>query len=100
QVAHGTQQSCIYLGLRERPRKRFEERSPEVEEVPRPLEVEECRLPLLVLRRRRKDVVCELSRLRVGDVDDDGEIERANRGLEAARIRGRVRRVGGFDPER
>ena len=100
QVAHGAQQARVDLGLRQRPRKRLEERRAEVEEVPRPLEVEERRLPLLVLRRGRQHVVRELGRLRVGDVDDDREVERANRRLEPDGIGRRVRRVGRLDPER
>ena len=75
--AEGAAQAGVDLVLRQRAGHRLEDRAPEVEDVPRELEVEERALPLLELRRRRQHVVGLARRLGEGDVDDDDEVERA-----------------------
>ena len=75
-------------------------RAAEVEVVVRELEVEERRLRLLELRRRRQHVVGELRGLGHGDVDDDDELERVERLAHARPVGERVGRVGRLDEHR
>ena len=90
----------VDLGLGQRPRQRLEQRPAQMEGVARELEVEEGRLPFLVLAGGRQHVVGVPGRLRHRHVDHDCQLERVERLAEPLRVRERVGRVGALDQHR
>ena len=71
-----------------------------MEDVARELEVEERRLVLLELRRRRQHVVGQPGRLGHEDVDDTSDVERADRLAHPLAVGDRVGRVARLDDHR
>ena len=89
----------VDLRLGERPVRRREQRMAQMEDVVRELEVEERRLVLLELRRRRQDVVGQAGRLGHEDVDDDDDLELRHGLAHPLAVGERVRRVAGLDDQ-
>jgi hypothetical protein len=98
--AQGLHQARVDLGLGQRALGCREEWLAEVEVVARELEVEERRLPLLVLRRRRQHVVGEARGLGQGDVDHHQRVEARERLAHLRAVGERVRRVAALDDHR
>ena len=88
------------LRLVERAGRWLEHRAAEVEDVAGELEVEERRLELLELRRRRQHVVGEAGGLGHEHVDDERELERLDRFAHAAAVGHGVGRVARLDDQR